>query len=256
MQQQQHPAPGAEFVADRDAARAEVERALGGYSFRDGGALLLEDALTHSVHPRDEAGGRARHQRLEFLGDAALGLAFATIFYRDDPGLDQGDLTVLRSANVSTQKFARVAVRRRLYPLLRRYNCAPQDHEVSRFTKSVEGPYSGDPIEGPRVLADIVEAIVGAVYLDSKLDLEVLQKVAKLLCEPIITKKALLEDPESMLNELGGEHREDLEIKILAWRKVANVVDDGREQAITTSGLGNGSEDEVGKLRTIRIEEA
>uniref|UniRef100_A0A0D9YAE0 RNase III domain-containing protein n=1 Tax=Oryza glumipatula TaxID=40148 RepID=A0A0D9YAE0_9ORYZ len=114
-----------------------------------------------------------------------------------------------------------------------------------RFTKSVEGPYSGDPIEGPRVLADIVEAIVGAVYLDSKLDLEVLQKVAKLLCEPIITKKALLEDPESMLNELGGEHREDLEIKILAWRKVANVVDDGREQAITTSGLGNGSEDEA-----------
>lgn len=49
--------------------------------------------------------------------------------------------------------------------------------QVSRFTKSVEGPYSGDPIEGPRVLADIVEAIVGAVYLDSKLDLEVVQKV-------------------------------------------------------------------------------
>uniref|UniRef100_A0A0E0JK01 RNase III domain-containing protein n=1 Tax=Oryza punctata TaxID=4537 RepID=A0A0E0JK01_ORYPU len=247
--QQQQPA-GAGFVADRDAARVEVERLLGGYSFRDGGALL-EDALTHSVHPRDDDGGRARHQRLEFLGDAALGLAFSTIFYREDPALDQGDLSLLRSANVSTQKLGRVAVRRHLYPLLRRYNCAPQDHE------SVEGPYSGDPIEAPKVLADIVEAIVGAVYLDSKLDLEVLQKVAKLLCEPIITKKALLEDPESMLNELGEEHREDLESRILEWRKVANVVDDGREQAITTTGLGNGSEDEVGdQLRTIRIEEA
>ncbi|KAF0917903.1 hypothetical protein E2562_021628 [Oryza meyeriana var. granulata] len=272
MQQQHDHPPGAGFVEDRAAAAARVEQLLG-YSFRD--PALLEDALTHSVLcPRDAAAAaavRLKYERLEFLGDAALGLAFSTLFYLEDPSLDEGELSLLRDANVSTQKLGRVAVRHELYQLLRRDNCAPLDQDVSRFFVSVRGPYSGDPIEAPKVLADIVETIIGAVYLDSKFDLELIQKVAKLLCEPIITKKALLEDPEPMLNELRGKHRVDLERSILGWRKVANVVTNGelvgnaaqdavnnlmvggREQASTA---GVGMQDEVGELRTIRLEEA
>ncbi|KAF0917904.1 hypothetical protein E2562_021628 [Oryza meyeriana var. granulata] len=246
MQQQHDHPPGAGFVEDRAAAAARVEQLLG-YSFRD--PALLEDALTHSVLcPRDAAAAaavRLKYERLEFLGDAALGLAFSTLFYLEDPSLDEGELSLLRDANVSTQKLGRVAVRHELYQLLRRDNCAPLDQDVSRFFVSVRGPYSGDPIEAP--------------------------KVAKLLCEPIITKKALLEDPEPMLNELRGKHRVDLERSILGWRKVANVVTNGelvgnaaqdavnnlmvggREQASTA---GVGMQDEVGELRTIRLEEA
>uniref|UniRef100_A0A0D9V1X9 RNase III domain-containing protein n=1 Tax=Leersia perrieri TaxID=77586 RepID=A0A0D9V1X9_9ORYZ len=169
--------PPAGFVANREEAAERVREALGGrYSFRDGGALL-EEALTHSLSPRNP--NHNTYQRLEFIGDSALGLAFSTLFYREYPGLGPGELTALRSANTSNEKLARSAVRHDLYPLLRRHNCEPLDHDVIDFTKSLRrnAPYSGDLVKAPKVLADIVEAIAGAVYVDSEFDLKKLQEL-------------------------------------------------------------------------------
>jgi hypothetical protein len=107
------------FVADRSEAAARVERLLQ-YQFHN--RSLLEEALTH----QSVADGAASYQRLEFVGDAALGLAFSNFLFLTNPTLGPGALSSLRAANVSTEKLARVAVRHDLYPLLRR-NCPRLD---------------------------------------------------------------------------------------------------------------------------------
>ena len=111
------------FVADRTEAAARVERLLR-YQFRD--RALLEEALTHQSFSDTVTS----YQRLEFVGDAALGLAFTNFLYLTNPTLGPGALSTLRAANVSTEKLARVAVRHDLYPLLRR-KCARLDLLVS-----------------------------------------------------------------------------------------------------------------------------
>jgi dsRNA-specific ribonuclease len=121
------PPPG--FVADRAEAAARVEHLLC-YQFHD--RALLEEALTHQSA---DGGGSAAapsssYQRLEFLGDAALGLAFSNFVFLTNPDLGPGALSTLRAANISTEKLARVAVRHNLYPLLRR-NCPRLDLLVS-----------------------------------------------------------------------------------------------------------------------------
>lgn len=101
---------------------AAVEKILN-YSFNN--KKLLEEALTHS-----SCDDYPSYQRLEFVGDAALGLALANYFFLAYPSLDAGELTLLRAANTSTEKFARVAVRHGLYSFLRR-NAAALDSNAS-----------------------------------------------------------------------------------------------------------------------------
>jgi hypothetical protein len=107
------------FVADRAEAADRVERLLQ-YQFHD--RSLLEEALTHQSF----ADAAASYQRLEFVGDAVLGLAFSNFLYLTNPTLGPGALSSLRAANISTEKLARVAVRHNFYPLLRR-NCPRLD---------------------------------------------------------------------------------------------------------------------------------
>ncbi|KAL6968928.1 Ribonuclease 3-like protein 2, partial [Sarracenia purpurea var. burkii] len=93
-----------------DSVRA-VERILN-YRFRN--KRLLEEALTHSSYTES-----ASYQRLEFLGDSALGLAISNFLFLSYPDLDPGQLSLLRSANISTEKLARVAVRHGLHRYVR-----------------------------------------------------------------------------------------------------------------------------------------
>uniref|UniRef100_A0A452XC47 RNase III domain-containing protein n=3 Tax=Aegilops tauschii subsp. strangulata TaxID=200361 RepID=A0A452XC47_AEGTS len=126
------PPPG--FVADREEAAARVERLLQ-YQFNN--RSLLEEALTH------QSFAAASYQRLEFVGDAALGLAFSNFLYLTNPTVGPGALSTLRAANISTEKLARVAVRHDLYPLLRR-NCPRLDLLVGQFIQSVKQELEDD----------------------------------------------------------------------------------------------------------------
>lgn len=83
-----------------------------GYSFKE--KTLLEEALTHSSYAESRS-----YERLEFVGDAALGLAISNHVYLAYPDLEPGQLSVLRAANISTEKLARVAVRHGLYRHIR-----------------------------------------------------------------------------------------------------------------------------------------
>ncbi|GJD88303.1 MULTISPECIES: ribonuclease III [Methylobacterium] len=117
-----------------------------GHSFAD--RALLERALTHV----SKAGGRGgSYQRLEFLGDRVLGLAVADLLYAALPDADEGELS------------------RRLAGLVRRETCAAVSNawEVGPHLALGQGEVSGGARRNQTILADVCEAILGAVYLDA-----------------------------------------------------------------------------------------
>lgn len=124
-------------------ASASVEAALA-YDFED--ATLLERALTH---PSLE--NRPNYQRLEFLGDRVLGLAIAAALYRRFPGEREGRLSRKLTNLVRRETLARVAEDIGLGPWIHLAGTA----EV------------GGGRENPAVLADVLEALIGAVYLEA-----------------------------------------------------------------------------------------
>ncbi|EES19313.1 hypothetical protein BDA96_09G100800 [Sorghum bicolor] len=238
------------FVADRAEAAVRVERLLR-YQFCD--RALLEEALTHQSF----SDGAFSYQRLEFVGDAALGLAFSNFLYLTNPTLGPGALSTLRAANISTEKLARVAVRHDLYPLLRR-KCARLDLLVGQFIESVKqevmhdlatAPYGGSVVKAPKVLADIVEAIAAAVYVDCKFDLEKLWKVTRWLFEPVITAETVDEQPVTTLHELCQKHGKVAQFE--TWQKggmtMVNVFVGGE-----MVGLGSSEQKVIAKLNAAR----
>lgn len=120
-----------------------------GYTFRD--AKLLEHALTHSSYANEHReSGLSSNERLEFLGDAVLGLVAADHLYRARPDLPEGDLTRIRAALVCEESLVEVA--RKL--------------ELGRYLRLGKGEDSGGGRDRPSILADAMEAVLAAVYLD------------------------------------------------------------------------------------------
>eukprot|EP00257_Ricinus_communis_P027522 XP_025014936.1 ribonuclease 3-like protein 2 isoform X5 [Ricinus communis] len=139
-----------------------VEKILN-YTFKN--KQLVEEALTHSSYTASP-----NYQRLEFIGDAALGLALSNHVFLAYPDLDPGHLSLLRAANISTEKLARVAVKHGLFRFLR-HNATALDDKVKEFSDAVlreedEAVAHGGTVKAPKVLADIVESVAAAVYVD------------------------------------------------------------------------------------------
>lgn len=94
------------------------------YSFAN--KSLLEEALTHT-----SCVDFPSYERLEFVGDSAIGLALTNYLYLTYPNAEPHELSQLRAANVSTEKFARVALKHGLYRFLRR-NAPSLDEKVTK----------------------------------------------------------------------------------------------------------------------------
>ncbi len=123
-----------------------------GYQFKD--LELLEAALRHSSYVHEQPGQEAAsNERLEFLGDAVLELAVTQFLYDSLPQASEGELSRARSAAVNTNRLAAAARRLELggYLLLGRGEEAQKGHQK------------------PSILADALEAVLAAVYLDSGL---------------------------------------------------------------------------------------
>ncbi len=129
------------------SARAETLRAVSeriGHEFRD--LTLLDRALTHASLGNE---GRLSYERLEFLGDAVLGFVVADHLYSRTPEIPEGELTDQRAQRVSREPLSRIAKKLDLKSAL----------AVGRGLRSQE-------LDSPRIQADLVEAILGAVYVD------------------------------------------------------------------------------------------
>jgi len=136
-----------------DAARAvaAVQTKLA-YTFDDPDLLGL--ALVHRSHTHSLGGGRLQsNERLEFLGDSVLGLVVNAYLYRHYPRLEEGDLTKMKSKLVCGESLSRVAGRLDL----------GEHILMSRGEAATGGRRRAS------ILADAVEAIIGAVYLDGGL---------------------------------------------------------------------------------------
>ncbi|WP_239001053.1 ribonuclease III [Jiangella asiatica] len=110
---------------------------------------LLQLALTHRSFAY-ENGGLPTNERLEFLGDAVLGLVVTETLYRLHPDLSEGQLAKLRAAVVNMRALASVA----------------RDLELGRFVRLGRGEETTGGRDKSSILADTVEAIIGAVFLD------------------------------------------------------------------------------------------
>lgn len=147
----------------------EVENILR-YRFRN--KKLLEEALTHSSFLDGVS-----YERLEFVGDPVLSLAISNYLFLAYPDLDPGQLSALRAANVSTEKLARVAVRIGLHRFVR-HSAPPLVDKVERFVDAVKleiNPVAhGGSVKAPKVLADVVESVAAAIYVDVNFDLQTL----------------------------------------------------------------------------------
>ncbi|MDQ0575745.1 ribonuclease-3 [Agromyces albus] len=149
---------------------------------------LLLLALTHRSFAY-ENGGIPTNERLEFLGDSILGQAVTVKLFRDHPDLEEGELAKRRASLVSSAALAEVGRSIGLGPFIR----------LGRGETMTGGA------DKPSILADTVEAIIGAVYLDAGGDAAtalVLRLVAPLLLDPARFGAAM--DPKTSLQEIAA----------------------------------------------------
>ena len=120
-----------------------------GYRFEK--PALLERALTHSSYANERLGGALEcNERLEFLGDAVLGMVVADHLYREHPDLPEGDLTRLRASMVCEEALAAVA----------------KSWGLGEHLRLGHGEALNGGQERASILADAVEAVLAALYLD------------------------------------------------------------------------------------------
>lgn len=146
---------------------AAVARALG-HDFAD--RSLIVEALTHRSLPAEDP-AEVSNERLEFLGDAVLGLVVATLLH-DRGDLAEGEMSKVRAAVVDEATLSGIARRIGVGPAL-------------RLSRGEEG--TGGRDKAP-ILADALEALIGAVYLDG--GLAVAERVVLAHWTPVISRRA------------------------------------------------------------------
>lgn len=120
-----------------------------GYHFHN--PSLLENALTHSSYANEHhLGSLNSNERLEFLGDSILGMVVADNLYRTFPKLPEGDLTRLRANLVCEGSLVLVA----------------RQLELGSYLRLGKGEEASGGRTRPSIIADAVEAVLAAVYLD------------------------------------------------------------------------------------------
>lgn len=127
----------------------ELERVIN-YSFRD--PSLLKCAMTHTSYANEHRKQHIKHnERLEFLGDAVLELASSEYLYRKYPDKSEGELTKMRASIVCEPTLALCA----------------QDWNLGKYLLLGKGEENNGGRKRASIISDAVEALIGAIYLDS-----------------------------------------------------------------------------------------
>ena len=130
----------------------ELERKLG---YRFNNKQLLKNALTHSSYANENRGeGMPSNERLEFLGDSVLGFVTAKYLYAAEPALPEGRMTRLRAELVCEQSLYGVA----------------QDLELGQYLRMGHGEEKNGGRKRASILADAVEAVIAAIFLDGGIE--------------------------------------------------------------------------------------
>lgn len=183
-------------------------------------AELLEIALTHRSYSY-ESGGLPTYERLEFLGDSVLGLIVTSELYQRYPDLPESRLSPLRSGIVNTVALAEVA----------------RALGLGSHIKIGKGEESSGGRDKSSILADALEALFGALYLDK--GFEATKNIILPLIAPVINSalekgagldgKTALQEllaeqnmgvPEYVITDSGPDHDKDFVAKVVVHGKV------------------------------------
>ena len=168
-----------------------------GYTFRD--KKLLRQALTHSSFANEKRLNKlSNNERLEFLGDAVLELTSSEYLYHEHEKMPEGDLTKLRASMVCEPALA---------------FCA-RDIQLEKFMLLGKGEESSGGRMRDSITSDVMEAVIGAIYLDGGM------APAKAYIDRFILSdlehKRLFYDSKSNLQEVvQGKLKKDLEYELL-----------------------------------------
>jgi len=180
-----------------------------GHTFKD--ATLLQQALTHRSH------SSLHNERLEFLGDSILNCVVASLLFDRYTKIDEGDLSRVRANLVKQQTLYEIA----------------QRLDLSQFLRLGEGELKSGGFRRPSILADTLEALLGAIFLDAGFN--VARDVIQALYIPIldtVDPKTLGKDAKTLLQEFlqgkkislpqynvvathGAAHNQEFEIECL-----------------------------------------
>jgi len=181
---------------------------------------LLDLALTHRSYSY-EHGGIPTNERLEFLGDSILGQAVTVMLYTTFTSLDEGELAKRRASLVSTVALAEIA----------------RSIGLGKYIKLGRGEELTGGRDKASILADTVEAIIGATYLDQGPDVAtalVLRLVAPLANDPL--RFGVSMDPKTSLQELAN--RLGLEVPVYVLEESGP---DHQKTFVATVTIGAGS---------------
>ncbi|MGL5972882.1 MAG: ribonuclease III [Oscillospiraceae bacterium] len=119
-----------------------------GYKFKD--INILNNALCHSSYANENKKNIKNNERLEFLGDSVLSICVSDYIYNNFKDLPEGDLTRIRAAVVCEKALFQIAVK----------------NDIGQFIKLGKGEEMTGGRTRPSILADCIEAIIAAIYLD------------------------------------------------------------------------------------------
>lgn len=157
-----------------------------------GNIHLLAQAFTHRSYLNEHRNSGLEHnERLEFLGDAVLELVVTNFLYKTYPKKPEGEMTALRSALVNAQTLAGVAEQLGLNTYLLLSKGEAKDTGRAR----------------QYILANTIEALIGAIYLDMGYDAaaKFIDAHVHTLIHEVIEKKKFI-DPKSLFQEMSQEH--------------------------------------------------
>ncbi len=172
--------PSSVSIASSRSAISEIDQLPGiAYRFRD--PSLLIRALTH------RSCGAGHYERLEFLGDSLLNLVASDLLYHQRVHASEGDLSRLRSRLVRDATLAEIA----------------RELDLGRHLRLGQGELRSGGFLRESILADVVEALIGAVYLDGGFE-AARRVVAELIGERLagLPDAEQLKDPKTRLQEL------------------------------------------------------
>jgi ribonuclease-3 len=161
---------------------SELEEKIG-YHFKD--RTLIRTALTHSSFTNEiKTGKKADYERLEFLGDSVLEMVSSTFLYNSYPEKNEGELTKLRASMVCEQALA---------------FCAG-DIGLARYIRLGKGEEATGGRHRDSIIADVMEAVIGAIYLDGGID-PARDHINRFILSDLENKQIFV-DAKSVLQEL------------------------------------------------------
>lgn len=185
-----------------------------GYQFQN--PKLLDHALTHSSYANEHhLGSISSNERLEFLGDSVLGMIVADHIYRTFPDLPEGDLTRIRANLVCEGSLVLVA----------------KEWDLGRYLKLGKGENACGGRSRPSILADAVEAVLAAVFLDGGLahDRDIIQRFLldrmeqvnrasrdhKTYLQELVQRKSGQVLSYELIGESGPDHNKTFQMQVL-----------------------------------------